>query len=62
MCIIHVHVCWYCRITAMTLKCKAQGTHCTGKTGKMAKKFPVRENKGNLEILPKHREFALLKL
>ena len=53
-----------------------QGTHCTGKTGKMAQKiFPVRENigsleivpkhwenPGNLEILPKHREFGLLKL
>ena len=40
-----------------------QGTHCTGKTGKMAKKkIPVRENTGNLEILPKHREFGLFKL
>ena len=27
-----------------------QGTHGTGKTGKMAKKIPVRENTGNLEI------------
>ena len=35
-----------------------QGTHCTGKIGKMAKKFCVRENTGNLEILPKHREFG----
>ena len=26
------------------------------KTGKMDKKIPVRENIGNLEILPKHRE------
>ena len=26
------------------------------------KEFPVRENTGNLEILPKHREFGLLKL
>ena len=33
-----------------------QGTHGTGKTGKMAKKIPVRENTGNLEILPKHRK------
>ena len=33
-----------------------QGTYCTGKTGKMVQKFPVRENTGNLEILPKHRE------
>ena len=24
-----------------------QGTHCTGTTGKMATKFPVRENTGN---------------
>ena len=52
-----------------------QGTHATGKTGKTGKmakkipcqgkwpkKFPVRENTGNLEILPKHREFGLLKL
>ena len=39
-----------------------EGTHCTGKTGKMAKKqIPVRENTGNLEILPKHMEFGLLK-
>ena len=29
----------------------SQGTHCTGKTGKMAKKNPW-----NLEILSKHRE------
>ena len=34
-----------------------QGTHGTGKTGKMAKKIPVRENTGNLEMLSKHREF-----
>ena len=26
------------------------------------KEFPVRENTGNLEILPKHRELGLLKL
>ena len=39
-----------------------QGPHGTGKTGKMVKKIPVRENTGNLEILPKHREFCLLKL
>ena len=26
------------------------------------KKFPVRDNTGNLEILLKHREFGLLKL
>ena len=32
-----------------------QGTHCTGKTGIMAKKIPVRVNTGNLETLPKHR-------
>ena len=39
-----------------------QGPHCTGKTGKIVKKkkkeIPVRENTGNLEILPKHREFV----
>ena len=29
-----------------------------GKQGKWQKKFPVRENTGNLKILPKHREFA----
>ena len=34
-----------------------QGPHYTGKTGKVA-----RENTGNLEVLPKHREFCLLKL
>ena len=40
-----------------------QGPHCTGKRGKMATtKLPVRENTGNLEIWPKHREFSLLKL
>ena len=33
-----------------------------GKQGKWQKKIPVRENTGNLEILPKHREFGLLKL
>ena len=38
-----------------------QGPNCTGKTGKMAPKFPVRENTGNLEILPKHRHFGFLK-
>ena len=39
-----------------------QGTHYTGKAGKMAKKIPVRENTGNLEILGKHKEFGLLRL
>ena len=34
----------------------SQGTHCTGKTGKMTNNFPVRENTGNLEILSKLRE------
>ena len=39
------------------LNVQLQGTHCRGKTGKMErKKIPVRENTGNLEILPKHRE------
>ena len=33
-----------------------QGTTAQGKQGKWPKKFPVRENTGNLEILPKHRE------
>ena len=33
-----------------------QGTHGTGKTGKMDKKNPVKEKTGNLEILSKHRE------
>ena len=28
-----------------------------GKQGKWPTRFPVRENTGNLEILPKHREF-----
>ena len=39
----------------------SQDTHCTGKTGKIALKITVRENLGNLEILPKHREFGLLR-
>ena len=40
-----------------------QGTHSTGKTGKMTpKKVHVSENTGNLEILPKHREFGFLNL
>ena len=43
----------------MPLEILYQGTHGTGKTGKMAKKFPVRENTGNLEILSKHRECCL---
>ena len=30
-----------------------QGTHGTGKTGKWPNIFPVRENTGNLDILPK---------
>ena len=30
-----------------------------GKQGKWPKRFPVRENTGNLEILSKHREFSL---
>ena len=47
---------------AEVVKASVQGTHGTGKTGKMTKKFPVRENTGNLEILPKHREFCLVKL
>ena len=29
-----------------------------GKQGKWQKKFPAREYTGNLEILPKHREFG----
>ena len=29
-----------------------------GKQGKWPKKFPVRENTGNLEIMSKHREFC----
>ena len=33
--------------------------HGTHGTGKLAKKIPVRENTGNLEILSKHREFCL---
>ena len=33
-----------------------QGTHCTGKTGKMAKRNPCQEKTGNLETLSKHRE------
>ena len=33
-----------------------------GKQEQWPKKIPVRENTENLEILPKHREFSLLKL
>ena len=33
-----------------------------GKQRKWPKEIPVRENTGNLEILPKHREFGFLKL
>ena len=33
-----------------------------GKQGKWPKKIPSRENTENLEILPKHMEFGLLKL
>ena len=43
----------------------AQGTHCTGKTGKMAKEIPCQGNRefGNFaKTQGKHREFALLKL
>ena len=36
-----------------------QGTHGTGKTGKMTKKNPCQGNTGKLEILSKHREFCL---
>ena len=43
---------------AEVVKASVQGTHGTGKTGKMTQKIPVRENTGNLEILPKHREFC----
>ena len=40
-----------------------QGKKKKGKTGKIVKKKKtVRENTGNLDILPKHREFGLLKL
>ena len=42
----------------MPLEILYQGTHGTGKTGKIAKKFPVRENTGNLEM-SKRREFCL---
>ena len=33
-----------------------QGTHPTGKTGKMAKKNPCQGNTGKMKIFPKHRE------
>ena len=37
--------------------------HCTEKTGKMIqKKITVIEKAGNVNSLPKHREFCLLKL
>ena len=37
------------------------GPHCTGKTGKIPQKIPVRENTKNFETLQKHRGFCLLK-
>ena len=37
------------------------GPYCTGKTGRMAPKNPGQEKTGDLESLPKHREFGLLK-
>ena len=40
------------------LKITFQGTHGTGKTGKMAQKLPCQRKPGNLEILSKHREFC----
>ena len=60
---------WSCDLIIVRLqrspvfKCLPQGTHSTGeKKGKWPKKIPLRKNTGNLEILPKHREFPLLKL
>ena len=36
-----------------------QGTHCTGKTGKMAKRIPCEGNTGNLvKTQGKHKEFC----
>ena len=56
------HVRWWgCRVTKVLLA-YVQGPHCTGETGKMAKKNMARENTGNFEILARHREFCLLKL
>ena len=42
--------------------CSSRVPTAQGKQGKWSKEFPVRENTGNLEILPKHREFGLPKL
>ena len=36
-----------------------QGSHCIGETEKKAENIPVMENTGNLESLPKHRDFCL---
>ena len=46
-----VRVCMYDRVPT-----------AQGKQGKWPKQFPLRENTGNLEIVPKHREFGFLKL
>ena len=35
---------------------KNQGSHCTGKTGKIVKSNSRQENTGNLKILEKYRE------
>ena len=35
-----------------------QVLHCTGESSKMAKEIPCQENTGNVEFLPKHREFC----
>ena len=33
------------------MSCMNQGLYCTGKTEKMANKFPIRNNNGHLELL-----------
>ena len=41
--------------------CPRKGPYCTGKVGKMFFNKSIRENTGNLDIWPKHREFCMLK-
>ena len=56
---------YYLTISQTMCKALFRVPTAQGKQGKWPKKFPVRENTGNLETLPekgKHREFCLLKL
>ena len=55
--------CWPTRPYRVTLTAaKNRVPNAQGKQGKCQKRNYVRGNTGNLKILPKHREFGLLKL